>query len=463
MVALRLEHADRKKRLTFWPLVAATFFMVSGGTYGTEDIVHSGYRTALIVMLLTPVLWALPTTLMVGELSAALPHEGGFYAWVRRALGDFWGFLEAWLSLVASIFDMAIYPTLFLLYLGRLFPWMATGSRGIVVGLVMIASCALINIAGIRSVVNTTVGLFLALSAPFAAIVILALVHPASAAHEPPAAASDVGLLGGVLVTMWNYMGWDNASTVAAEVDRPQRTYPRAMLTAVAVVAISYVLPVLAAWRAGIPARAFETGAWATVAGTLGGPALRTALVVGGMLSAFGMFNALVLSYSRLPLAMARDGLLPRAFARLHPRTRTPWVSITVLAAAWALCLGIGFERLVTLDILLYGLSLLLEFIALVVLRWKAPGMPRPFKVPGGIFGVILIAIPPMALVTFAFVHAQGERAFGVNSGVLGGALVAFGVVAFGIQSALRNRLSIFSRSSFARPWRTTASRTSGS
>src|SRR5947208_5432770 len=88
--------------------------MVSGGTYGTEDIVHgAGYGRAILILLLTPILWSLPTAFMIGELSSALPFEGGYYAWVRRAMGNFWGFQEAWLSLAASIFDMAIYPTLF--------------------------------------------------------------------------------------------------------------------------------------------------------------------------------------------------------------------------------------------------------------------------------------------------------------------------------------------------------------
>ena len=96
-----------------WPLVAATFFMVSGGTYGTEDIIHgAGYGLGILLLLVTPLIWSLPTTYMIGELSSALPAEGGYYAWVRRAMGNFWGFQEAWLSLVASIFDMAIYPTL---------------------------------------------------------------------------------------------------------------------------------------------------------------------------------------------------------------------------------------------------------------------------------------------------------------------------------------------------------------
>ena len=84
--------------------------MVSGGTYGTEEIIHgAGYGHGILILLFLPLFWSLPTAFMIGELSSALPHEGGYYAWVRRGLGNFWGFQEAWLSLVASIFDMAIY------------------------------------------------------------------------------------------------------------------------------------------------------------------------------------------------------------------------------------------------------------------------------------------------------------------------------------------------------------------
>ena len=84
-----------------------------------EDLVkHTGYTLALVVVLVVPFVWSLPTALMVSELSSAIPEEGGFYAWVRRGLGPFWGFQEAWLSLVSSIFDMALYPVLFCTYLG---------------------------------------------------------------------------------------------------------------------------------------------------------------------------------------------------------------------------------------------------------------------------------------------------------------------------------------------------------
>lgn len=116
-----LKSARRKMRLL--PLVAATYFMVSGGPYGIEDILGgAGFARAIIILLVLPILWSLPTALMIGELASAIPAEGGFYVWVRRALGPFWGYQEGWLSLSASVFDMAIYPAIFVLYLRQIQP-----------------------------------------------------------------------------------------------------------------------------------------------------------------------------------------------------------------------------------------------------------------------------------------------------------------------------------------------------
>jgi amino acid transporter len=427
-------------RLTLWPLVAATFFMVSGGTYGTEDIVHgAGYGKAILILLLTPILWSLPTAFMIGELSSALPQEGGYYAWVRRAMGNFWGFQEAWLSLVASIFDMAIYPTLFVLYLDRLFPWFNEGHRGVMVALGVVIVCALLNIAGVRVVSTTSLWLFFLLSAPFLAIVAIAPWKIGALTHASTApVSSNVGILTGLLICMWNYMGWDNASTIATEVERPQRTYPRAMLCAVLIVSVSYIVPVAAMWLTGLPASAWETGFWADIAGLLGGPLLRVGLALGGMISGFGMFNALVMSYSRLPLAMAEDGMLPKVFGKLQPKSRAPWVAIIALAACWAMCLGLGFERLVTLDILLYGCSLGLEFMALIWLRFREPDLPRAFRVPGGTFGAIAVGIAPMMLLGFSVVRSESEQVLGMSSFAFGMILIGAGVVAYFVNHALK-------------------------
>jgi amino acid transporter len=401
----------------------------------------AGYGKAILILLFTPILWSLPTAFMIGELSSALPHEGGYYAWVRRGLGNFWGFQEAWLSLVASIFDMAIYPTLFVAYLTRIAPWFGIGHRGVMVALCVVLVCAALNMAGIKVVGVTSLWLFFLLSAPFAMIVLLAPFKVGALAdvHTAPV-TSTVGLLGGTLIAMWNYMGWDNASTIAQEVERPQKTYPKAMIAAVVLVSLTYILPVLAMYITGVPASSFETGSWGDLAGLLGGNLLRVALVLGGMMSGFGMFNALVMSYSRLPLAMAQDGMLPKVFAKTHPKTRAPWVAILVLATGWALCLGLGFERLVTLDVMLYGASLSLEFVTLVVLRIREPELKREFRVPGGLPGAVLAGVFPLALITLAMVRSEKETILGMNGLTFGALIIVSGFLVYFAMGKLRLR-----------------------
>ena len=424
--------------------------MVSGGTYGTEAIISgAGYGRGILVLLFLPVLWCLPTAFMIGELSSALPHEGGYYAWVRRGLGNFWGFQEAWLSLAASIFDMAIYPTLFVFYLKQMSPWFGEGNHGILAGLFVVVTCAALNLAGIRVVGITSLWLFFLLSLPFGLIVVLTPMKLGAFAGEPHAASTgaSVGLLGAILVAMWNYMGWDNASTIAQEVERPQRTYPRAMIAAVILVSLTYVLPFLAVYFTGTPASAFaEDGSWAAIAGQLGGKLmgfewLRFMVTTGGMMSAFGMFNALVMSYSRLPLAMARDGMLPKVFARLSSKTRAPWVAITVCATCWAMCLGLGFKRLITLDIMLYGASLMLEFVTLVVLRIREPQLKREFRVPGGLTGAILAGVFPGLLLLLALVESGNETVLGLNGLLFGALIIVAGFVVYLATKRLRPQI----------------------
>ena len=423
--------------------------MVSGGTYGTEEIVSgAGYGHGILILLFLPVLWCLPTAFMIGELSSALPEEGGYYAWVRRGLGNFWGFQEAWMSLAASIFDMAIYPTLFVFYLKQMSPWFGVGNHGVLAGLFVVVTCAALNLAGIRVVGITSLWLFFLLSVPFALVVVLAPIKAGAfaGAHTTETGAG-LGLLGGVLVAMWNYMGWDNASTIAQEVERPQRTYPKAMIAAVVLVSLTYVLPFVAVYLMGVPATAFaEDGSWATVAGLVGGKIagfewLRFMVVLGGMMSAFGMFNALVMSYSRLPLAMARDGMLPKIFAKTSARTDAPWVAILACATLWALCLGLGFKRLVTLDIMLYGAALMLEFVTLVALRIREPQLKREFRVPGGLTGVILAGVFPLALLLIAVFESESQSVLGMNGLVFGALIMAVGFGVYAATRKLRKRL----------------------
>ena len=113
-------------------------------------------------------------------------------------------------------------------------------------------------------------------------------------------------------------------------------------------------------------------------------------ITIGGMLGALGTLNALTLSLSRLPAVLADDGYLPKVFAR-RSRTGAPYVAIFACAVVWALALNLSFAKLIMLDVLLTGLSILLEFASLVALRIREPSLPRPYKVPGGLAGVAAV------------------------------------------------------------------------
>jgi amino acid transporter len=433
------------RRITLVPLIAATYFIVAGGPYGLEDIVSkAGYSGAIAILLATPLLWSLPTALMVSELASALPKEGGYYVWVSRAMGRFWGFQEAWLSLSGSIFDMAIYPALFVGYLGHFAPAVTAGSRGLWIGVGLIGASAAWNLLGARAVGMSSTVLGVILLSPFAILAGYSLLHR-SAAGVPAAPLHGVDFLGGILVAMWNYMGWDNASTIAGEVDRPRRTYPLAMAGALLLVAVTYTLPVAAVALTGIGSDRWSTGGWADVAravfhNSAAGEGLAVAITIGGMVGAAGTLNALTMCLSRVPAVLAEDGFLPGILAKRHTRTGAPWVAILACSAAWALCLELSFVKLIVLDVLLTGLSILLEFAALVALRIREPDLPRPYRMPGGLAGAIAAGVFPLLLLALAVVRTDAEAVGPISALQLGGLLIAAGAVVYFLSGAKRPR-----------------------
>ncbi len=420
-------------KISVAPMIAATYFMVAGGPYGLEDIVQkTGYAATLVILVITPLLWSLPTALMVSELATAIPEEGGFYIWVRRGMGRFWGFQETWLTLAGSVFEMALYPNLCIDYIGQFAPGVVAGHRGLILGFAMIALCTACNVLGVRPVGEGSVWLNVALLAPFVALTILALgsgKHAAAGAAPPPLRHAD--LLGGVLIAMWNYMGWDNLSTIAGEVEMPQRTYSRAMFGSVLLVVASYLIPVGAIARTGIDPNRWTTGGWVDIGQIVGGETLAIAIALAGVIGAIGSFGALMLSFTRLPLVMAEDGYLPRIFARRDSRTGAPWVAILACAILWAACFPLGFEKSLILDVMLTGLSILLEFWALVALRVREPELPRPFRVPGGIAGAVAVGVPPLALMFAAFARNRKELVGSTNELAIGIGVVAAGAVLY--------------------------------
>src|SRR5207245_1875619 len=181
----------RSSTLTLGPLVAVMYFTVSGGPFGLEGLVGSvGPGVALLLLVLTPLVFSVPETLLIGELASMLPAEGGYYVWVKRAFGRFWGFWNGWLSWVYSLIDMAIYPVLFLQYLRFFLPGLGRFEAW-VVALAVIWGATWLNLRGTR-VVGTASGWFVGLVlAPFG---VLAAAGDGGLSADGPARAGAHGL-----------------------------------------------------------------------------------------------------------------------------------------------------------------------------------------------------------------------------------------------------------------------------
>jgi amino acid transporter len=326
---------------------------------------------------------------------------------------------------------MALYPTLLLAYLGMLSPSLVAGHLTWLWGVALVLGCVGWNLLGAHDVGESSRWMCCLLLVPFVVLTVAGLLH----AEQHPATVHwgrvPQGTLGAaLLVAMWNTMGWDQASTVAREVEDPQRTYISAMLGAVALVTACYVVPVTASALAGVSAAQFATGAWVEAGRMLGGNALAVAITAGGALTAIGMFNALTMSYARLPFALAQERMLPPVFARVNAR-RVPWACVVALGVCWLLALGLGFTRLLVMDVVLYGASLLLEFVALAVLRAREPHLPRPFRVPGGLAVAALLGVPSAVLLGYAAWSSRAEM-LGSHRAVTVCAVIALAGAIFG-------------------------------
>lgn len=426
---LEIRHSIRP-RISRLGLASVIFFTVSGGAYGLEPLVGSlGAGWAVAFIALAPLLWCLPVAAMVSELSSMMPEEGGYYAWVREGLGEFWGFQEGWWTLCYTAVDMAIYPVLFVDYLGYFYPSLQLPAHHPaalkvsllrwLVALAVIGTAFFINWRGIHLVGKSSVLTLILVLSPFALLTIIGFSHPGAMGHMFSAIRTGLAhghsghlLALGVAIVLWNYSGWDNVSTFAAEVKDAPRAYPFALVSALLLIAIAYVLPVLAGiGTTTSPALWSESAGWPEIARAVAGNWLAIAVAAMGVISAWSMFNSQLLYISRLPYAMARDGWFPPIFAKISLLTGVPVAALVVTCVVAGFAAAFPFTKLVVIDILLYSTELLLEFLALIVLRAKKPQAERPFRIPGGWPGVILATVLPMGLaLVVALTTAQGSR-----------------------------------------------------
>ena len=396
--------------------------------------------------------------LVWAELGAMMPEAGGSYRFLREMfpgrIGRFLAFLfvfqlmfSAPLSLASGCLGLSQYAAFLLpglnghaLHWGRLTAGPGTAVAVLSVGLAVAALYR--SLADLRVVSYV---LWATVMGLIGWILVTAMLHghAATAFTFSPGAfrlsrAFFGGLAAAMLVATYDFWGYYNVTFLAAEVREPARTIPRAILISIALVAILYLLmtfailsvipwqPLLA--KTGLQARQALVSAFMEKAygGTLSGGA--AAILV--MIAAFASIFSLLLGYSRIPFAAARDGNFFAVFGRLHRTRGFPYVALLYLGCATILCCLLSLNEVIAaLVVLRISVQFLLQHVGLMLLRRREPDRPRPFR-------VWLYPLPPL-LAMLGFTYILLGR---VNSGsqlLLALSVTLIGAAVYGVRRRL--------------------------
>ncbi|KAK9699071.1 hypothetical protein RND81_08G151100 [Saponaria officinalis] len=389
---------NKFKKVSVLPLVFLIFYEVSGGPFGVEDSVGAaGPLLALAGFLVFPLIWSVPEALITAEMGTMFPENGGYVVWVSAALGDYWGFQQGWMKWLSGVIDNALYPVLFLDYLKSAVPLVGQGYPRILAVLVLTAALTYMNFRGMTIVGWVAITLGVASILPFVVMGLMAIPR-LEPARWLVVDIHDVkwGLYLNTL--FWNLNYWDSISTLAGEVENPKKNLPKALFYALIFVVCAYFFPLLAGTGA-IPLNRdlWEDGYLADVAKIIGGTWLCWWIQGAAAMSNMGMFVAEMSSDSFQLLGMAERGMIPELFAK-RSRHGTPVLGILFSASGVILLSWLSFDEIVAAENFLYCFGMILEFIAFVLLRIKQPAVSRPFKIPLGTIGSILMCIPPTIL-----------------------------------------------------------------
>lgn len=387
------------RKVSVLPLIFLIFYEVSGGPFGVEDSVQAaGPLLALAGFLVFPFIWSIPEALITAEMGTMFPEDGGYVVWVSSALGDYWGFQQGWMKWLSGVIDNALYPVLFLDYLKSAIPELGGGLPRVAAILVLTALLTYMNYRGLTIVGWVAVLLGVLSLVPFVVMGLIAIpeIRP-SRWLMVDLQNVDWNLYLNTL--FWNLNYWDSISTLAGEVDNPKKTLPKALFYALILVVCGYFFPLLIGTGA-IPVNRelWTDGYFSDIAKMVGGVWLSIWIQAAAAMSNMGMFVTEMSSDSFQLLGMAERGMLPEIFAT-RSRHGTPLVGILFSASGVIMLSWMSFQEIVAAENILYCFGMILEFIAFIVLRMKHPAASRPYKIPLGTVGSVVMCVPPTVLI----------------------------------------------------------------
>lgn len=314
-------------------------------------------------------------------------------------------------------------PVLTTDYLSFYFPAIA-GWKHYLVSVLIVAVITWINVRGIQmvGVISTVLEIFVLLAVAALCVMAAAKWHhnpftPFVPPHAPPFQVFGVGLALGI----WLYSGYEQMSSVAEEVENPQRNYPLALALVVPLSIATYFLPTLLSLAALGNWQKWHTGYFSDAAALIGGPWLGFWMTVAALLTNLALLNATVLTSTRMPSSMAEDGYLPAALMKRHPRYGTPWIAILISSLIYAALAFHTLTQLLTVYVWLRIAVTILTVLAAWQLRRKRPEVARPFRIPWRRAGLAYVVIAPLAMSVVALLGSDAfARRWGPVAVLLG-------------------------------------------
>jgi amino acid transporter len=365
---------------------------------------------------------------------------GGPYAYVERAFGPFVGFFIGWMVWVTGTIATAAVATIFVDSALRMMPGVPAIPWRLVILLLVFAVVATINVLGVQLGARLSIASSIAKLVPLAILIVVGLANtdPTNLAWEGMPLGGD--LMRASIFLLFVFAGIESALVPSGEVKDPARTVPRAVFLALGLVTVVYILVHVAAQGvlgSSLAGRAVPLADTAEV--VMGRPgALMLGVAV--VLSTFGYLCGMILAIPRALFAFARDGVLPRALAAVHPRYHTPWIAIIAQTLiALALALSATWERLV----ILANVAVLIVYMGCAAAAWQLrrkgirdenAAITKP--IPGSMIAVPLAIVVSIALLTSV------TRAEWVASGIS----VLVGLLLYGGAAMLKNRRAFRAR-----------------
>jgi len=404
----------KKHRMSTSTVVFMIFCLCAAGAYGIEDMIpEAGPGLTLVMLIVLPFVWSTPMGLVASELGSAIPEEGGFYKWVQRACGEFWGFQAGWWRTISIYFDNTIYVVLAGSYVASVID--LTPIEEYLFKASIIVCFTYINIRGIKDVgaVSTVISILVMIA--FAMVAVFGFANWQSNPFEPfipPDQTLFQSIGAGIAIGIWMYSGYESMSTMAGELEDPQ-VIPKATLITVPLIMAVYILPTM-----GGLASIGSWSDWASegglsysdvVANTV--PALGIVFVFVAVLANLSIFNTYITSGSRGFFALAEDNLAPKALVKCSKDRGVPYIAVLSLGVFSLIACMFPFEVIVVVDVILFMSAYVLIFISACILRIKEPGLERPFKIPLGTRGFIALCVPPL-LIAFLALFINGTDYF---------------------------------------------------